>query len=116
VHGVREEKLMARAAFLALLTLAGVAAALAQPAPSPDKSPAPATKTAQRSAAAGGSAVPREDPAAARELFRQLDRNGDGYLTADELWTGRGQEANWAAIDRNGDGRITPDEFTVLHR
>lgn len=68
------------------------------------------------SAAAGGTAVPREDPTAARDLFRQLDRNGDGYLTADELWTPQGQEANWAAIDRNRDGRITPEEFTVLRR
>ena len=66
------------------------------------------------SAAAGGTAVPREDPAAAQDLFRQLDRNGDGYLTPDELWSLRGQEANWAAVDRNRDGRITPEEFTTL--
>ena len=68
------------------------------------------------SAAAGGSAARVDDPAAARELFRQLDRNGDGYLTGDELWSLRGQEANWAAVDRNRDGRISPDEFTVLRR
>ncbi|MBV9191890.1 MAG: EF-hand domain-containing protein [Betaproteobacteria bacterium] len=68
------------------------------------------------SAAAGATAVPREDPAAAQDLFRQLDRNGDGVLTADELWTPRGEDANWAAIDRNRDGRITPEEFTVLRR
>ena len=66
------------------------------------------------SAAAGGTAVPREDPAAARDLFRQLDRNGDGYLTPDELWSLRGQETNWAAVDRNRDGRISPEEFTTL--
>jgi hypothetical protein len=78
--------------------------------------PAPQPAARVPSAAAGGTAVPREDPAAARDLFRQLDRNGDGVLTGNELWTPRGQEANWAAIDRNRDGRITPEEFTVLRR
>ena len=68
------------------------------------------------SAAAGGSAViEREDPSVAQRLFRELDRNGDGYLTADELW-GPPNALNWAAIDRNGDRRISPDEFTVLRR
>jgi len=84
------------------------------------QNPAPQPVATTRSAAAGGSAVrndvPAQDPTAARDLFRQLDRNGDGYLTEDELWSLRGQDNNWAAIDRNRDGRISPDEFTVLHR
>lgn len=57
-----------------------------------------------------------EDPQAARRLFRELDRNGDSYLTPDELWSERGREGNWAAVDRNRDGRISTDEFTVLRR
>ncbi len=101
---------------MVLLAFMSATAAFAQPAPQPDKAPAPAAKTTQPSAAAGGTAMPRQDPAAARDLFRQLDRNHDGYLTDDELWTPRGQEANWAAVDRDGDGRISPDEFTVLRR
>jgi|1185.fasta_scaffold42072_1 Ca2+-binding EF-hand superfamily protein len=84
-----------------------VVAAQAQEAPKP----APSNG---QSAAAGGTAQPREDPAAARTLFRQLDRDGDGYLSTQELWTQRGREQNWAAVDRNRDGRIGTDEFTVL--
>ena len=70
---------------------------------------------AERSAAAGGSAVvEREDPGEAQRVFRALDRNGDGCLTPDELWTPASQQQNWAAADRNGNGCITPDEFRVL--
>ena len=101
---------------LFLLAVVCAAPAFAQPTPQNDPGPR-SPQPSQRSAAAGGSAVvPAEDPAAARDLFRRLDRNGDGYLTPDELWTLRGQEANWAAIDRNRDGRISPEEFTVIHR
>jgi Ca2+-binding EF-hand superfamily protein len=86
----------------------------------PPQSPAREPVATTRSAAAGASSVRNDvqaqDRTAARDLFRQLDRNGDGYLTGDELWSLRGQDNNWAAIDRNRDGRISPDEFTVLRR
>jgi EF hand domain-containing protein len=95
--------------------------ALAQSQPQPSTSGA-ATPTQQAPAqqapvarrAAAGSTVPPADPAAARRLFRELDRNGDGYLSDQELWSERGRQDNWAAVDRNRDGRITPDEFTVI--
>ena len=97
-----------------LFTIVGfawAAAALAQQEPKKETLP-----PQQRLAAAGGSALTPEDRDAARELFRELDRNGDGYLSGDELWNERGREVNWAAVDRNRDGRISPEEFTVLRR
>lgn len=40
------------------------------------------------------------------QRFRQLDRNGDGKLTADEV----GQPALFGRLDQNGDGLVTLDE------
>ena len=100
-----------------ILALTWVSAALAQPAPQADKVPPPAPQAREQSAAAGATVVrERPDPAEAQRLFRELDRNGDGYLTGDELWSRRGEAVNWAASDRNRDGRISPDEFTVLRQ
>jgi hypothetical protein len=95
---------------LSLFFTAAQAQSPATPAPAPQAPPR------QPSAAAGSTAPAPEDPQAARRLFRDLDRNGDGYLTSDELWSERGREGNWAAVDRNRDGRISSDEFTVLRR
>jgi Ca2+-binding EF-hand superfamily protein len=97
-----------------ILALAAGAWAQAPQAPEPAaQKPAPAS-----SAAAGGTAstLLRENPVEARRLFRQLDRNGDGYLAGDELKDALRQDANWAAVDRDRDGRISPSEFTVLQK
>jgi hypothetical protein len=98
-----------------ILAIAWAAAALAQPAPQTDQAP-PKVERKVPSAAAGGTVQERRDPAEAQRLFRELDRNRDGYLSDGELWARQGRDANWAAVDRNGDGRITPEEFTVLRR
>jgi Ca2+-binding EF-hand superfamily protein len=50
----------------------------------------------------------------AQALFRQLDRDGDGVLSAQELAAPGAAQGNWIAVDRNGDGRITQDEFGIV--
>ena len=104
----------------ALLALAlGASGALAQYTPPRDtasQQASDATPAMPARSAAAGATAPRavEDVDAARRLFRELDRNGDGCLRDDELRSERGRQANWAAVDRNRDGCISRDEFTVV--
>jgi hypothetical protein len=101
-----------------LLFLATAAFSLQAWAQNPPGQTQPAPEHASRLApAAAGGTAPQivEDPAQAQRLFRELDKNHDGYLSGEEL-RGAPNAVNWAAIDRNGDRRITPDEFTVLRR
>lgn len=46
-------------------------------------------------------------------LFDRLDRNKDGYLSAEELATTEAKAGNWIAIDRDRDGRISRSEFNT---
>jgi EF hand len=46
-------------------------------------------------------------------LFNRLDKNKDGYLSAEELAAPEARNGNWIAIDRNRDGRITREEFNT---
>ena len=50
----------------------------------------------------------------AESLFERLDRNKDGYLTADELASDEAKTRNWIAVDRDGDGRISRAEFGLV--
>lgn len=49
-----------------------------------------------------------------RALFRKLDTNHDGYLSAQELAAPQATQSNWIAVDRNADGRISPAEFGIV--
>jgi hypothetical protein len=103
-----------RSALFALAFISG--SVWAQPAQQQTATPEkPAVQ--QPSAAAGGTGrLFAYDGAEAQRLFRELDRNGDGYLSPDELAADPSNQGNWAAVDRNGDGRIAPSEFTVIKK
>jgi hypothetical protein len=47
-------------------------------------------------------------------LFERLDRNNDGYLSADELSSDEAKGRNWIAVDRDRDGRISRAEFGLV--
>jgi len=68
-------------------------------APATEARPAPAAGTAR-----GGAAW--ASPANAAILFRQLDRDADGKLTADEV----PRDGLFRAIDKDGNGSVTPAE------
>ena len=42
--------------------------------------------------------------------FRRLDRNGDDYITPDEL--PHQDDASIMSLDRDGDGRVSAQEFS----
>ena len=45
------------------------------------------------------------------DKFRSLDRNGDGFLTKDEVSQIQGYDRAFDEADDNRDGRLTPEEF-----
>ena len=45
------------------------------------------------------------------DKFRGLDRNGDGFLSRDEVSHIRGYERPFEEADDDRDGRLSPDEF-----
>jgi hypothetical protein len=65
-------------------------------------------------AASGGAGSGASAAAPAASLFDRLDRNRDGYLTADELASDEAKSRNWIAVDRDRDGRISRAEFGIV--
>jgi hyperosmotically inducible protein len=58
------------------------------------------------------SAQPGSDPHwVQRDKFRNLDKNGDGFLAKGELSQIRGYEQPFARADENRDGRLSVEEF-----
>jgi hypothetical protein len=66
---------------------------------------------AGESAGAGGTAARRTIPG----MFRRLDRNQDGRLSGQELFSEEAPRGGgWMALDRDGDGFIAPAEFAAM--
>lgn len=59
-------------------------------------------------AAAGG------PPAGAARVFRQLDANGDGFVSRQEAMRNDNVARSFDAADRNGDGKLDREEFSTL--
>ena len=72
----------------------------------------PALSWAQAGAGDAGSGASAAAPM--QSLFDRLDKNKDGYLTADELSVDEANNRSWIAIDRNRDGRIGRSEFGLV--
>ncbi len=63
------------------------------------------------SAAQAYAAEPGEQPQQPNAKFRQLDRNGSGYIEKHEISNLPGYEAAFDQADENRDGRLDPSEF-----
>jgi hypothetical protein len=46
--------------------------------------------------------------------FEDLDKNGDGSLSSDEVAARPDLAKNWAEIDANGDNKVTITEFSAF--
>ncbi|HSH29464.1 MAG TPA: hypothetical protein VK971_06100 [Thiohalobacter sp.] len=46
--------------------------------------------------------------------FEALDRDGDGYISAEEAGAHKGLEANWDKADANQDGHLDSSEFSAF--
>ena len=62
----------------------------------------------------GNAQTPSEHPFRTPSSFGQVDRNGDGYISRDEVGDDRTLQDRWDTIDKNNDQRIDRSEFSAL--
>ncbi|RRQ21498.1 EH domain-containing protein [Thiohalobacter thiocyanaticus] len=63
------------------------------------------------SAFAAGSAIAGEQQ---DELFKMLDTNQDGYISAEEAQAHGDLTSQWNSVDQNSDGQIDQSEFSAF--
>ncbi|MES9948106.1 MAG: hypothetical protein ABW118_04045 [Candidatus Thiodiazotropha sp.] len=51
---------------------------------------------------------------AAEDMFMKLDRNGDGFISAEESIVSEALYKHWSTVDVNNDGRIDTAEFSAF--
>ncbi|MBW9273679.1 MAG: EF-hand domain-containing protein [Candidatus Thiodiazotropha sp. (ex. Lucinisca nassula)] len=51
---------------------------------------------------------------AAEDVFMKLDRNADGFISAEESIVSEALYKNWSTVDANNDGRIDTAEFSAF--
>ena len=56
------------------------------------------------------------DDAGSDARFRELDRNGDGYVSRDEGRDAEELNTRFSELDVNNDGKLSSDEYAVLAR
>jgi hypothetical protein len=63
-------------------------------------------------AAFGATSLSAAEPNVINPKFRALDKNGDGFITRDEVVGTRWYQGAFTQADENGDGRLDQNEFT----
>ena len=108
-------KLFLAAAFAGTMT--GAAALAGQAAPAGQDAPGGRGGMMMRADTNGDGKISQaEFTAMMDQRFTRMDKNGDGFITADELgdMAGRGPGGGVMAADTDHDGKVSHAEFTAL--